>query len=87
MQARRVRMSSKGQIVVPLEARERCGWGEGTVLEIVETTRGVLLRRPEAASTASIDALIGCIPYRGRRHSVAEMERAVLAEARRRGAR
>ncbi len=87
MNGRQIRMSSKGQIVVPREAREKRGWGEGTVLEIVETSRGLLVRRPTDTGSVSIDALVGCIPYRGPKHSVAEMERAVLAEARRPGAR
>jgi AbrB family looped-hinge helix DNA binding protein len=87
MVKRRIRMSSKGQIVVPREVREKRGWGDGTVLELVDTPRGVLVRGASAAAEGSIDALVGCIPYRGPKHTVAEMNRAVLAEARRRGAR
>ncbi len=79
-------MSSKGQIVVPRELREKRGWREGTALELVDTPRGLVIRGA-AAEVLPIDALVGCIRYRGPKRSVAEMERAVLAEARRRGAR
>ena len=87
MKSRQIRMSSKGQIVVPREVREKRGWRDGTTLEIVDTARGVVLRSVSAPEALSVDALFGCIPYRGRKHSVAEMDRAVLAEARRRGVR
>ncbi len=87
MTARQIRMSSKGQIVVPRDVREKRGWRDGTVLEVVDTPRGVVIRGALAPAELSIDALVGCIPYRGPRHTVAEMERAVLAAARRRGRR
>ncbi len=87
MSERRIKMSSKGQIVMPRELRERHGWAAGTTLEAVETPDGVLVRDAVPAPRTSIDALVGCIPYRGPRHSVTEMERVITAEARRRGAR
>lgn len=87
MKSRQIRMSSKGQIVVPREVREKRGWRDGTTLEVVDTPRGVILRSASAPEASSVDALVGCIPYRGPKHTVAEMDRAVLAEARRRGAR
>ena len=54
MATRRIRMSSKGQIVVPREVREKRGWGDGTVLEVVDTARGVLVRGASAAPAGSI---------------------------------
>jgi AbrB family looped-hinge helix DNA binding protein len=85
MTARTIRMSSKGQIVVPREVREKRGWKDGTVLEVLDTARGLLLRRAAEPPDAAIDALVGCISYRGPVRTVAEMEQALFHEARRRG--
>lgn len=87
MKPRQIRMSSKGQVVVPRELREKRGWRAGTALEIVDTPRGLVIRGAGAPEALPVDALFGCIPYRGPKHSVAEMDRSVLAEARRSGAR
>lgn len=83
----RTKMSSKGQIVIPRELRLRRGWSEGTEMVLEETSRGVLLLLPEPERTLDVSALVGCAGYSGPRHSLAEMERAIVAEARRRGAR
>jgi AbrB family looped-hinge helix DNA binding protein len=83
----RTRMSSKGQIVIPRELRERRGWSEGTEMLLEETTRGVLLLRPEPERTLELSDLVGCAGYSGRRHSLAEMAQGIVSEARRRGGR
>jgi AbrB family looped-hinge helix DNA binding protein len=83
----RAKMSSKGQLVVPRELREARGWGEGTVLVLEETPRGLLLRLPDPERTLDVDDLVGCAGYSGRRRTLAEMERAIRDEARRRGTR
>jgi AbrB family looped-hinge helix DNA binding protein len=83
----RTRVSSKGQVVVPREVRDRRGWREGTELVVEETPRGVLLRLAEPARTLDISELIGSAGYSGPRRTLADMERGILTEARRRGSR
>ncbi|MDQ3036634.1 MAG: AbrB/MazE/SpoVT family DNA-binding domain-containing protein [Myxococcota bacterium] len=83
----RTKMSSKGQLVVPRELRERRGWREGTVLELEETPRGVLLRVAEPGRTLDVADLVGSAGYSGPRRTLAEMERAIDDEGRRRGSR
>ena len=83
----RTKMSSKGQLVVPRELRERRGWREGTVLELEETPRGVLLRLADSDRTLDLDDLVGSAGYSGPRRSLADMDRAITDEARRRGSR
>ena len=78
----RTRMSSKGQIVLPKAIRDKRGWTEGTELEIEEVPGGLLLRLVPAPREASIEELLGCTGYRGRRRSIEDMEAAI-----RRGAR
>lgn len=83
----RTKMSSKGQVVIPRELRERRGWREGTELIVEETDGGVLLRFPTLERKLEVSALVGCAGYRGPRRSLDEMEQGILDEARRRGSR
>jgi len=49
------RISSKGQVVIPKDVRDRLRWVPGTELELVETPGGVTLRakRPEKNLTVA----------------------------------
>jgi AbrB family looped-hinge helix DNA binding protein len=84
MAALRIRVSSKGQVVVPQAVRERHGGKEGTALRVTETAAGAL---PEATAAPArpIADLVGCVSYRGPARTVHDMHRAIVAEARRRG--
>jgi AbrB family looped-hinge helix DNA binding protein len=39
-----MRMTSKGQVTIPLELRERYGLGAGTEVEVIATEGGALIR-------------------------------------------
>ena len=41
-----IKISAKGQIVIPQETRRRLNWEQGQQLEVVETAGGVFLKRP-----------------------------------------
>jgi AbrB family looped-hinge helix DNA binding protein len=75
------RLSTKGQLVLPQEVRERHGWAPGTVFEIEERRDGVLLRVAGAGAETTLDELIGCTGYRGPRRSLEEMEEAIARQA------
>lgn len=73
----RTALSTGGQVVIPKEIRDRCGWSPGTVLE-VEEVRGVIHLRPASASVPfDADALFGCIKSRGPSLSAQEMDACV----------
>lgn len=78
------RLSTKGQVVIPLEVRERQGWKAGTELRIEENGSTVILRAAQALPETRLDDLVGCAGYEGPRRSLEDMERAILEEARRR---
>jgi AbrB family looped-hinge helix DNA binding protein len=70
----RTQMSSKGQIVLPKELRDRRGLAPGAEVEIEEVPEGVLLRLVKAPDAAALDDLLGGTGYRGPRRTLAEME-------------
>jgi AbrB family looped-hinge helix DNA binding protein len=78
------KLSTKGQLILPKEVRERRGWQAGTVLELVERGDAVLIRRVEAVPETTLQDLIGCTGYRGPARSIEEMDAAVEREARER---
>ena len=87
--AHKTRLSTKGQIVVPKDIRERRNWAPGDELVIEETDEGVLLKRvaPLVAPTR-IEDVYGCLHRPGMRPlSIKEMDAAIVAEVKRRHAR
>ena len=79
----KTKLSSKGQVVLPRAVREAKDWRAGQVLEVVSTHEGVLLKPVKRFAAVALADVVGCLPYKGRRKSVAEMDAAVAAEARR----
>jgi AbrB family looped-hinge helix DNA binding protein len=78
------RLSSKGQIVLPSGTRANRKWGAGTEFQVIETSDGILLRPLPPFAPSRIDEVFGMARYKGRRKTLAEMDAAVRAEARRR---
>lgn len=86
----RTRLSSKGQVVLPSAIRTANRWTPGTEFLVTSFGDGVLLTPLAATSPfprTSVEAVFGSIEYRGPPLSIADMDRAVMAEARRRTGR
>ena len=75
-------ISTKGQIVIPSEIRQRLGWDPGTVITVEDLEDGVVLRRARQFPHTTIDDLLGCVPYDGPARSLEEMEQAIAKGAR-----
>ena len=81
----RTRISSKGQVVIPKDVRERHGWKEGTELEVEDAANAVTLRAANSPfPRTTLDEAFGCLKYRGRPLTIKEMDEAVAREARKR---
>jgi AbrB family looped-hinge helix DNA binding protein len=80
-------VSSKGQVVLPKEIRDRRHWKPGTKLTIEDRPEGVLLRPVEEKKTFTIADLRGMLKYKGPPKSIEEMNAGIEEEARRRHAR
>lgn len=76
------RLSTKGQLIIPKEIRERHGWVAGMELAIEEREGGVVLRPVRELPETTLDELLGCTGYQGPRHSLEGMEAAIARGAR-----
>jgi AbrB family looped-hinge helix DNA binding protein len=77
-----MRLSTKGQLIIPKEIRQRHGWRAGTQLEIEDRDEYVVVRRAAAVAETTLDDLLGCTGYDGPRRSLADMEAAITKGAR-----
>ena len=75
----RARVTSKGQVTIPVEARRKLGIVPGTTLEFVVTDAGTLVVIPRVGSVRDLK---GMVPRPKRPLSIEEMERAISRGAR-----
>lgn len=80
-------VSTKGQVILPKAIRDRRQWVAGTALFVEETPDGVLLRAVPAFPATRPEDVFGSLPYDGPPKSLADMDAAIAAEAKRRHAR
>jgi len=73
-------LSTKGQLVLPKELRERHQWKAGMEFEVLERGDAVVLRPVERLPETTLDELV--IKYEGPTRSLKEMEEAIEREAR-----
>jgi AbrB family looped-hinge helix DNA binding protein len=55
------RLSSKGQLVIPKQIRDKCDWDDGTEFDVIETEVGILLRPKRKLTETRIDAVFGMV--------------------------
>ena len=72
-----VRLSEKGQIIIPEQLRQAQSWATGQELTLLETTDGILLRKKTPFSSTSIEEVAGCLSYQGKAKSLADMQSAI----------
>jgi AbrB family looped-hinge helix DNA binding protein len=81
------RISSKGQVVLPKALRESQKWKPGTKLAVETRDGGVLLRAVQPFPKTEVEQVFGCLNYKGKPKTVADMHRAIGKEARKRHGR
>lgn len=82
-----IRLSTKGQVILPKSIRQRRHWDAGTRLVVEDTADGVLLTSAPIFEPTRSDEVFGSLKFSGRAKTIEEMDAGVLAEARRRHAR
>lgn len=78
------RLSTKGQIVVPLKIRSSREWHSGTEFTVEETPDGVLLRPVARFPATDLDMVAGCLKPKGKAKSLADISAVVKREVIRR---
>jgi len=69
-----IRLSTKGQLVVPKEIRKRHGWSAGSELVFEDLGDKVILREARDIPETRLEDLIGCTGYQGPARTLEEME-------------
>ena len=80
----KTKVSTKGQVILPKQIRERRQWDAGTELVVEDTPEGVLLKPAMLVLRTDPDKVFGMLPFSGKPKTVEEMNAGVLAEAKRR---
>jgi AbrB family looped-hinge helix DNA binding protein len=76
------RLSEKGQIVIPKRVRSAHGWEPGLEFVLEDTGDGIKLKPLKPFTATSIDDVLGCVGYKGRRKSLKDMDKAIAKGAR-----
>lgn len=70
-------LSSKGQVIIPKPIRDAHNWKPGQQLEVIESGDGILLKPAEPFPETTLAEVAGCLAYKGRAKTLAEMEEAI----------
>lgn len=84
---KRTVVSTKGQVVLPKEIRQRLHWRAGTELVVEERPDGVLLKSVQEKKGLTVEDFAGIVKYKGPPKSVDEMNAAIEEEFKARHAR
>jgi AbrB family looped-hinge helix DNA binding protein len=76
------RLSTKGQLILPKEIRERHGWTPGTELIVEDHGDSVVLRPAEDLPVTTLEDLVGCAGYKGPARTLEDIEAAIARGAR-----
>jgi AbrB family looped-hinge helix DNA binding protein len=77
------RLSTKGQLIIPKEIRDRHGWEPGVTLKIEDRGDHIEVRLAEQDfQETTLEELVGCLHYEGPAHSVEDMNAAIAEAAR-----
>lgn len=82
--ARTTRLSTKGQVILPKDLREKRGWKPGASFVVEERPDGVLLRIDPEPEKVTIDQVAGCLGPFAHARTLEEMDESVSRETRRR---
>jgi AbrB family looped-hinge helix DNA binding protein len=82
-----IRLSTKGQVILPKAIRQRRRWDAGTPLVVEDTDEGVLLKAAPVFEPTRPDKVFGLLKALGPPKTLEEMDAGIAAEARRRHAR
>jgi AbrB family looped-hinge helix DNA binding protein len=81
------RISTRGQVVLPLAIRKSQKWPAGTELIVEETRDGVLLRPAKLFPATTFEEVESILQFKGKPKTLAEMDEGIAREVKERHAR
>jgi AbrB family looped-hinge helix DNA binding protein len=81
MATQTIKLSSRGQVVIPKLLRTAHRWKPGTEFEVEERGEEVVLRPKDRKGKTRLEDLVGCVNYKGPRKTIREIDQAVAEEA------
>ena len=72
-----IKLSSKGQVIIPKHIRSAYHWERGQELILIDTGNGILLKPKAPFSESKLSEVAGCLHYAGIAKTVDEMDRAI----------
>ena len=69
MPAETIKMSSRGQIVIPQDIREELRASEGTIFSVVSSKDAIILKKIETPSKEELIKELGAIALEGRKRA------------------
>jgi AbrB family looped-hinge helix DNA binding protein len=72
-----VKLSSKGQVIIPKPIRDNYHWDTGQELQLIDTGNGILLQPKAPFAEYMLDKVAGCLRYSGKPKSIEDMENAI----------
>lgn len=70
-------LSSKGQIIIPQSIRSAHKWESGLEFAVIEMDGGILLTPIKPFKPTSINDVLGCTGYKGRKKTIKDMEKGI----------
>ncbi len=73
------KLSSKGQIILPMPIRAAHKWLPGVEFSVEDTPDGILLRPLKPFKPTRLEDVVGCATYTGPAKTLDEMDAAIAA--------
>jgi AbrB family looped-hinge helix DNA binding protein len=70
-------LSDQGQVLIPKALREAHHWQAGQELVVIDVGDGILLKPKKPFPKTTLAEVAGCLEYRGRSKSLADLEDAI----------
>ena len=67
------KLSSKGQVIIPKQLRDKNNWQPGQELVAIDVGEGILLKPKSVFKETSLEDVFDCLNYQGKAKTVEEM--------------
>ena len=72
-----IKLSSKGQVIIPKHIRSTYHWETGQELIVIDTGDGILLKPKAPFPESTLSEVAGCLHYVGTPKTIDEMDDAI----------